>query len=83
MRRLNVIHWAMRELWQTSVRIPVIRPANILDIGCGSGIWAKEVAGALPQSNVAGIDLSLADMNDQPGNLSFFVYASSGLLTAG
>jgi len=79
MRRLNVIHWAMRELWQTSIRIPLPHPAvRIIDVGCGSGIWAKEVAEALPRSQVLGVDLSPTYLPEEPGrshpnNLTFEV----------
>ena len=79
MHRLNAIHWAMRELWQTSVRVPIVHPAiKILDVGCGSGIWAREVAEVLPRSQVTGVDLSPTYLLEEPNrpipdNLSFEV----------
>ena len=34
MKRLNVIHWAIRELWQTNVRVHITNPPmDILDVG--------------------------------------------------
>jgi len=69
----------MRELWETSVRIPMPHPApRILDVGCGSGIWAKEIAEVLPRAQLVGVDLSPTFMLDEPGqplptNLSFEV----------
>lgn len=69
----------MRELWQTSVRIPIANPAiKILDVGCGSGIWAREIAEVLPRSQVMGVDLSPTYLPEEPNrlipdNLSFEV----------
>jgi SAM-dependent methyltransferase len=80
MRRLNVMHWGMRELWQTSVRVPLPHPSvHILDVGCGTGIWAKEVAEALASSRVVAVDLSPVFWPDTPErpappNLFFEVY---------
>ena len=70
MQRLNTIHWAMRELWQTSVRVPIAHPAiKILDVGCGSGIWAREVAEVLPRSQVTGVDLTPTYLLEEPNRL--------------
>ena len=67
MQRLNIIHWGMRELWQTSVRVPVAHPSvKILDVGCGSGIWAREVAEVLPHGQVLGVDLSPTFLPEDP-----------------
>jgi hypothetical protein len=69
----------MRELWETSVRVPLPHQApRILDVGCGSGIWAKEVAEVLPRAQIVGVDLSPTFLLDEPGrpipeNLSFEV----------
>lgn len=83
MRRLNIIHWAMRQLWQTSIRVPLPHPAvKVLDVGCGSGIWVKEVAETLPRSQVIGVDLSPTFLPEErgqsfPNNLTFEVSHSS------
>lgn len=78
MQRLNTMHWAMRELWQSSVRIPINNPGRVLDVGCGSGIWIKEVAQVLPRTQFIGVDLSPVMLADQPDNLSFQVPHLSG-----
>lgn len=84
MQRLNAIHWAMRELWQSSVRVPIVHPAvKILDVGCGNGIWAREVAEVLPRSQVTGVDLSPTYLFEEPNrlipnNLSFEVRSPPG-----
>jgi ubiquinone/menaquinone biosynthesis C-methylase UbiE len=72
----------MRQLWQSSVRVPISHPAvKILDVGCGSGIWAKEIAEVLPRAQVMRVDLSPTVLRDEPGrphpdNLSFEVLFS-------
>lgn len=38
---------------------PVGEPANVLDIGCGTGIWSLQWAEKHPKSKVVGTDISL------------------------
>lgn len=33
------------------------QPEQILDVGCGSGVWSLEIAARLPQAQVTGLDL--------------------------
>ncbi|ORY71059.1 UMTA methyltransferase family protein [Pseudomassariella vexata] len=51
---------------------PISEPANVLDIGTGTGIWAIEFADKNPTSNVVGTDLSLIRAQDIPPNCEFF-----------
>lgn len=37
------------------------RPQNILDVGCGTGIWAKEVADAYPSGKPHLVLLMVSD----------------------
>lgn len=47
-------------------------PTNALDIGTGTGIWARDFARKHPRTNVIGTDLSLIQAeNDMPPNLTF------------
>jgi ubiquinone/menaquinone biosynthesis C-methylase UbiE len=77
MIRLNFIHWAIRQLWQTCVRPTITLPCpSILDIGGGSGIWAKEVAEAVPEGRVITVDLSPTKFRPgdvRPSNLELHV----------
>jgi len=74
---MNAIHLGMRQLWWSSVRVPVTPTVKILDVGCGSGIWAKELAEALPTAQVMGVDLSPTVLPGRhPENLSFEVPSS-------
>ncbi|KAM0355009.1 hypothetical protein ACHAPU_000857 [Fusarium lateritium] len=48
-------------------------PKNILDIGCGTGIWAIEMADTHPTAEVVGVDLSPIQPIFIPPNCSFEV----------
>jgi len=47
--------------------------SSVLDAGCGTGIWAIDVADANPQAMVVGVDLSPIQPRDVPTNLEFIV----------
>ncbi|KAJ4132874.1 hypothetical protein NW754_015687 [Fusarium falciforme] len=46
---------------------------NVLDVGCGTGIWAIEFADEHPSAAVLGIDLSPIQPNFVPPNCRFKV----------
>ncbi|KAF4445598.1 methyltransferase [Fusarium austroafricanum] len=46
---------------------------RILDLGCGTGIWAIEMADEYPNASVAGVDLSPIQPDWVPGNCRFHV----------
>lgn len=50
---------------------PVENPQNILDLGCGTGIWAIDVADTHPEAAVKGIDLSPIQPSWVPPNVTF------------
>lgn len=51
---------------------PIEEPTNVLDIGTGTGIWAKHFARLHPTTNVIGMDLSLIQPTENlPTNLHF------------
>lgn len=52
---------------------PVHNPKEILDIGCGSGIWAIEMADLYPSAQVLGTDLSPVQPTWVPPNCKFDV----------
>lgn len=37
---------------------PIAKPARILDVGTGTGIWAIEMGDEFPDSDILGTDLS-------------------------
>lgn len=56
--RLDMQHYLIRYVMQCNYVAPVQNPKGILDVGCGTGRWAQEVATQFPQSKVFGLDLS-------------------------
>ncbi|KAH6637568.1 S-adenosyl-L-methionine-dependent methyltransferase [Boeremia exigua] len=54
--------------------LPQKRPRAILDIGCGTGSWCRQIALEFPRSRVEGIDLTPPPkrmIKDSPENLFF------------
>jgi ubiquinone/menaquinone biosynthesis C-methylase UbiE len=78
-RRLDFQHFMIRQEMHGNYLAPLSRPKSILDVGCGTGRWAMEMAAEFPQANVVGIDLVLPDsaaslghgLERQPENVSF------------
>ncbi|KAI9837031.1 MAG: hypothetical protein M1819_000680 [Sarea resinae] len=48
-------------------------PQQILDLGCGTGIWAVEMGDEYPSAQITGIDLSPIQPGWVPPNVSFVV----------
>jgi ubiquinone/menaquinone biosynthesis C-methylase UbiE len=67
----------MQEFWtytlQKYILAPISNPRQILDIGCGTGSWAIEVADTFPSSQVYGIDISPVQPLYVPENCTFFL----------
>ncbi|KAJ3823393.1 S-adenosyl-L-methionine-dependent methyltransferase [Lentinula raphanica] len=47
------------------------RPAVVLDVGCGSGIWAMSMAREYPRAQFVGLDLNAQKFPDAPKNFRF------------
>lgn len=56
--RLDFQHYLIRYVMQSNYIAPIDDPGGILDIGCGTGRWAHEVAQAFPRAKVFGLDVS-------------------------
>lgn len=56
-RRLDFQHYLLRQAMSGNYRAPLTRPKNILDVGCGTGRWAQEMARTFPDANVIGLDI--------------------------
>ncbi|CAG8510397.1 646_t:CDS:2 [Ambispora leptoticha] len=60
--RLEVQHYLMRYLYQGNFSSPRgalnAEGSRILDLGCGAGTWAIEVAKEFPNCEVTGVDIS-------------------------
>jgi ubiquinone/menaquinone biosynthesis C-methylase UbiE len=67
--RLDFQHYMLRYALRGNYAAPLNRPLSILDVGCGTGRWAMEMASIFPDANVVGTDLVLpkADGNASLG----------------
>jgi ubiquinone/menaquinone biosynthesis C-methylase UbiE len=55
--RLDLQHYMIRYLLKGNYIAPIAKPAQILDVGCGTGRWVIEMAREFPQAKLNGIDL--------------------------
>lgn len=58
MNRLDFQHYMFRNALRGNYAAPVNAPASILDVGTGTGRWAREMAQLFPQANVVGLDVN-------------------------
>ncbi|HEX8036373.1 MAG TPA: methyltransferase domain-containing protein [Ktedonobacterales bacterium] len=56
--RLDFQHYLLRQAFQGNFAAPVRDPANILDVGTGTGRWAHEMAEFFPGAQVVGVDIT-------------------------
>lgn len=79
--RLDFQHYLLRHVLQGNYSAPITAtpshvPASILDVGCGTGRWALEIAAEFPATNVVGVDVSplldeAAAIGRRPVNFTF------------
>jgi SAM-dependent methyltransferase len=55
--RLDVQHYALRAALGAHHLAPLEHPAEILDVGCGTGQWAYDLCAEFPMAVVVGFDL--------------------------
>ncbi len=55
--RLDFQHYLIRYIMQRNYVAPLQNPKGILDVGCGTGRWAIEMATMFPQTKVFGLDI--------------------------
>ena len=64
--RLDFQHYLLRHVLQRNFFAPIgVHPQSILDVGTGTGRWAREMASQFPSANVVGLDV-----NPPPANLA-------------
>ncbi|HKD75026.1 MAG TPA: class I SAM-dependent methyltransferase, partial [Ktedonobacterales bacterium] len=55
--RLDLQHYLLRYVLRGNFVAPIRHPTSILDIGCGTGRWAAEMARQFPRAAVTGVDI--------------------------
>jgi SAM-dependent methyltransferase len=78
--RLDLQHLALHESFGTNVFAPVSAPARILDVACGTGRWAKEVAQLFPEAQVTGMDISVPLEIQEQGPSGEYTFVQANLL---
>lgn len=58
LNRLDFQHYMLRYALKGNFATPLRQPREILDVACGTGRWATEVAMLFPQANVIGFDVT-------------------------
>ncbi|HEY7848859.1 MAG TPA: methyltransferase domain-containing protein [Ktedonobacterales bacterium] len=58
LNRLDFQHYMLRYALRGNFAAPLRQPHEILDVACGTGRWATEMATLFPQTNVVGFDLT-------------------------
>ncbi len=56
-RRLDIQHFFLRKRLGGNYLVPLTAPRAILDVACGTGRWAMEMAVRFPEAQVVGFDL--------------------------
>lgn len=57
MNRLDFQHFVLRQAFKGNYAAPLGQPASILDVGSGTGLWAREMAATFPDAQVVGVDI--------------------------
>ena len=55
--RLDFQHYVIRYALNGNFVVPIQRPRAILDVGSGTGRWAREMAAQFPDASIIGVDL--------------------------
>lgn len=58
MNRLDFQHFLLRQTFRGNYAAPISEPQSILDVGSGTGRWAREMAQLFPAARVVGLDVN-------------------------
>ncbi|MFI5278356.1 MAG: class I SAM-dependent methyltransferase [Ktedonobacterales bacterium] len=76
LNRLDFQHYMLRYALRGNYAAPLRQPREVLDVACGTGRWAAEMAQLFPQANVVGLDLKQPPVESgatmqRPDNFTF------------
>lgn len=54
---LDVWHLVLRQAFGADIIAPITKPRAVLDVACGTGRWARDVARRFPEARVVAFDL--------------------------
>jgi len=71
--RLDFQHFLLRRLLGNNYAAPIPQSTrSILDVGCGTGLWTREMAQQFSHAQIVGLDLELSHLaNNNPANCQF------------
>jgi ubiquinone/menaquinone biosynthesis C-methylase UbiE len=69
--RLDMLHFAVTAAQKSLYLTPVREPKRILDVGCGTGQWARQVCSVFRDADVVGVDIEHTAKPDPPANYHF------------
>ena len=81
--RLDFQHFLLRTGLRGNFAAPLGQPTDILDVGCGSGRWAMEMAALFPTARVIGVDIVPPPDDANPLGQGLDVRPENYLFTAG
>jgi ubiquinone/menaquinone biosynthesis C-methylase UbiE len=65
MNRLDFQHYLLRQVFRGNYATPIAYPRDILDVGTGTGRWAREMAQQFPRANVVGLDVTVPPADEK------------------
>jgi ubiquinone/menaquinone biosynthesis C-methylase UbiE len=69
--RIDFQHYLLRTAMRGNYASPLNQPGSILDVGCGNGRWAMEMAQIFPAARVIGMDLVVPPTETNPEQQSY------------
>jgi SAM-dependent methyltransferase len=80
--RLDMQHYLLRQGFKSNVLAPIgPAPRTILDVGCGTGRWAQELALTFPSAQVVGLDSDPTKQKRLPEVGESYQYVEANLLS--
>ena len=67
MNRLDFQHYLLRNTFKGNYAAPIGEPQSILDVGSGTGRWAREMAQVFPGARVVGLDVNPPPADEAAG----------------